>query len=498
MDKTIKFEALIKTETIEKLNDDFSIAECRVMYVDANRNGSFITKEAVENAMPTIYNIPVVAEVLYKEGEKDFGTHGGRLTMDSNGVRFEQTTIPYGVVPESCNPRWEFVDDKEYLVCDVILWTGRYDDMEILLEDEEQVRPQSMEIHVLDSYIDEDEYEQIEELSFSALTILGSEVEPCFEDARVKVYEQCEQDDGFQNIFDDMRKAYSKFCEEGGNDNVDNVEDKKFEKDVDDVQIDNSSEPVVKTGEDFVEKDDDVEPVVEEFAVLSYKDKMELLYKALPKDEEEKVDDTWRYQYTYVIDFTDNMVDYELRGNMSGEHKCETYRAPYAIEGEVVTIDFEAKEELFRELITKSEKEKIESDRAMLVASLNDKINELSDKVEEFEVENKTLKEELDAEKQFRLDIEEGERKQAIDEKIAEFENVLESNEKFETIKENAYEMTCEEIEKECFVLIGMMNFKKGTKTQKKERAFSVLTVEEKIEEEDVISDIAKAYSKEM
>lgn len=494
MSKIINFEASIQTDTIEKLNDDFSKAECRVMYVDANRNGSFITKEAVEDAMPTIYNIPVVAEVLYKEDEKDFGTHGGRYIIDSNGIKFEQTTVPYGVVPESCNPRWEFVGDKEYLVCDVILWTGRYDDMEILLGDEEKTRPQSMEIHVVESYIDKDDYEQIEKLSFSALTILGANVEPCFEESRVKLYEQIEEE-SFKDILLDMREAYSKFCKEGGNDSVDNVEKKEFEENIEDVQIDSSSNLEDKTDESFVEEEK-IETEKDEKFELSYKDKMQLLSKALPKDVYEER----RYEESYVIDFTETKVDYKICIYDSGNYDQKIYRASYEISEEECTINFEGKEELFMELITKTEKEKIDSERAMFISTLNERIDELESKVEEFNKENENLKEELENEKQFRLDIEEEERKANIDEKIAEFANVLESTEEFEVIKENAYDMTCEDIEKECYILIGKMNFNKTAKKQKKEKVFSALTVEEKkvIDESNVMDEISKAYSKEM
>jgi hypothetical protein len=76
MDNVLKFNASIQTDTFEYINKDFSKAECKVMYVGANRNNSFISKESVDKNLNTIYNIPVVAETLYKEDEKDFGTHG--------------------------------------------------------------------------------------------------------------------------------------------------------------------------------------------------------------------------------------------------------------------------------------------------------------------------------------------------------------------------------------------------------------------------------------
>lgn len=499
MSKSLRFEAMIQTSTIEKINEEFSKAECRVMYVDANRNGSFIEKQVVEDAIPTIYNIPVIAEVLYKDGEKDFGTHGGKIVIDSNGVSIEQTTVPYGVVPESANPRWEMVDNKEYLVCDVILWTGRYSDMEILSEDENQSRPQSMEINVLQSFTDDDGYENIQDINFSALTILGAEVEACFEEARIKLYSKNNTMDDFEHKFNEMLDSYTKFNKEGGKIEVDN--DNK-------IKIDNKTADtgVSSDGENFVDnkKEDNknIESEEKKFA-LSYKGKMKLLKEALPKDEFEETEETYRWRDTYLLDFTDEYVDYEMYGNMSGEYKSEMYRAKYSMENENVTIDFEGQEELFKELITKSEKEKIDNGRNMLVANLNEKIEELDTKVTEFSEENVRLSEELNIEKQFRLSIEEEQRKENIDEQIAIFEKVLEDNEEFNSIKEARYEMTTEDIEIKCYVLIGRMNFKNNAKKAKKEeKTFTALGVENKKEEEKIEKDsfkrIEEAYSKEV
>jgi hypothetical protein len=578
MSEVLKFESQIDVSNLEKLNDEFSKAECKVMYVGANRNMSYITKESVENALGTIYNIPVIAEVLYKEGEdKDFGTHGGRLVIDSNGARIEQTTVPYGVVPESCNPRWVEEGDKEYLVCDVFLWTGRYDDLEILLNDEEKQRPQSMEIMIGSSYIDDDEYEVIEDFSFSALTILGADVEPCFEDARVKMYER----DIFKEEYEKLFNLYNKINKEGGENLVD--DNKKFVSEEDlmsepPLKVDKSKDalsmnewgdvdkselvknvmkaenfksiaddvymlleegweegtegackyPVMELKEDtlvynryglasalaYAKGEDEtsvvskVEEIMDKLDIneeeeedgenmtkenegnfeLSYKDKMDILYGELEKEG----------SYVWIFDFTDTKVDYEIDSySEENGYEQKMYRAPYElnVETKEVTIDFENQEELFVEIITKAEKEEIESNRKMALDNLKEEIKELKADLDEHTKENEKLQSELDKEKQFRLDFEEAKRKEKIDGLIDSFEEVLGDEPEFSAIKDKAYEMKYDEIENACYILIGKANFSKKKSKKDDKKAYTSLNLDNKdFDKENIADKIEQEY----
>ena len=89
---------------ITEKNPLFSDAKIYVMYHGENRNNSHISKEDVDRAINSIYNIPIVGEFIEDDnGEEDsnFGGHGGKLIIDDNGAKFIQTTKPMGVVPES-------------------------------------------------------------------------------------------------------------------------------------------------------------------------------------------------------------------------------------------------------------------------------------------------------------------------------------------------------------------------------------------------------------
>jgi hypothetical protein len=184
--KLLDFQASISD--VKQINPLFSTCKVRVLYTGKNRNMSIITKDAVEKALPTLKNIPIVGE--YSEENEDYKGHGGAISMDD--YRFIHTTKPYGVVPESASYEWEEVKGRdgsirEYLTINgCYLWTGRYEEAFDVVENG---KGQSMEIEVTDGrWVEEQEAYQIDNFVFSALCILGNDVEPAFEDANITAY----------------------------------------------------------------------------------------------------------------------------------------------------------------------------------------------------------------------------------------------------------------------------------------------------------------------
>jgi hypothetical protein len=184
--KLLDFQASISD--VKQINPLFSTAKVRVLYTGKNRNMSIITREAVDKALATLPNIPVVGEFSIEND--DYKGHGGAIDLDS--YKYLHTTKPYGVVPESATYEWESVKGKdgatrEYLVINgVYLWTGRYEEAYSVIQNG---KGQSMEIEVTDGYWnDEQEAYQIDNFVFSALCILGDDVEPAFEDANITAY----------------------------------------------------------------------------------------------------------------------------------------------------------------------------------------------------------------------------------------------------------------------------------------------------------------------
>ena len=208
------------------------ISECqiKVFYTGKNRNGSYISKPVGEKIAKTLPRSPIVA--YYNEEIGDFEDHGQELVINRNGIKMITKTVPYGAVSEDGPIVWqEFADAdgvvREYLVCNGYLWTGRYPQLQSVLEHN---KGQSMEFFpdsILGDWAkfdnEEEEFFIFNEANISALCILGDDVEPCFEGASIgapKVLYSLNKNDEFENEFAAFMLELDKVLEknpEGGN-----------------------------------------------------------------------------------------------------------------------------------------------------------------------------------------------------------------------------------------------------------------------------------------
>lgn len=257
--QVLNFESYI--DKIEQVNPLFQKAKVRVLYTGANRNYSYFSKEAVEKAIKTLANVPVVGE--YLEEEKDFGGHGVSIEFEDDMPKMVLNTRPYGVVGENFTYDWEEVEESdgtinEYLVVDgVYLWSGRYDELNTFSKNNSM--SQSMEIMPLKTYqkeIDGHEYTVVEDFLFSALCILGTEVDPAFQSSSITTYSLNKDD--FKKDFLEMVSELKFSLEKGGEEVSENEKDYEKtaieeikEKQFEEESI-NSAEPESETesGED--------------------------------------------------------------------------------------------------------------------------------------------------------------------------------------------------------------------------------------------------------
>lgn len=175
----------------QKISDLISKYNVRVLYLGENRNGSYFTKEVVDNMINTLGGVPVIGH--YDAEKKDFLGHGDLRVIVTEEGEVETKNVgpvPYGFIP--LNPRtwWEKHVDKdsverEYLCTEAYLWTGRYDELSILKENKNN---QSMELNPETSIGQWTDMETgcwyvFTQAEFIGLCILGQDVEPCFEGA---------------------------------------------------------------------------------------------------------------------------------------------------------------------------------------------------------------------------------------------------------------------------------------------------------------------------
>ena len=279
MNSSIPTSTSVEFVNVSPLNPLISKCEIKVLYTGLNRNRSFITKEVANKMAESLPGTPIVGQFM----EKDFGDHGEEeLEITENGLRFVKTTVPYGFIPTDARIWWQnFLDkdgvEREYLLTEGYLWTGRYPETKRVVETGNH---QSMELdrerlkgEWTKKDNDEFEYFNINEAFFSALCILGEDVEPCFEGANIKkpgLLYSLDKDDFKSQLSNFMLDLKDALNIEGGN-----------------IVVEDNKETVLETPaiEETV-----VEPVVEEAPVAEPVEAEEFAKddKKKKKDEEKE------------------------------------------------------------------------------------------------------------------------------------------------------------------------------------------------------------------
>lgn len=320
-----------KFTNVKPINDEFSEATAYVCAAGKNRNFSHISKENIENAIPTLWNIPVVAHVFEDEnGKMQIGGHDYVIAKDSDGnYMYKSLCVPYGVVPERPDSyEWEDVEEPDgrgvfsYLKVPVIIWTGRYPELTEAFVGEGKMASQSMEITVNEyqTFADDPNYTDITNFTFSALTLLGQDVEPCFPEAKV-VDGEFSLDESFNEMFATMKDELSKCFR------------RDAQEDTNGADADTENKPNLESDTAAFAEDLDVDApqqaVDDSQCVLfsaTYKEIRNALFDCL-KDErtyDEQTGTLLQETCYYVVDFDDKKVYYN-----KCVYTCDSYTDTY-------------------------------------------------------------------------------------------------------------------------------------------------------------------------
>lgn len=190
-------------EKVEEVSDNgidnrFTKVKIFLMHLGENFNGSIFEKEVVDEAIPTLGYIPIVAFIeKNRAGELDCSDHRYVIVKDKNGIREEYRGSAYGVVTSSedndAHYEERLCDDGEtrtFLVVNGLLWnmfdTGASDIMR-----RDIIKGQSMELFTdedsIDGYEDENGIFHFTKFSFRAACILGDDFEPAMINSTVEV-----------------------------------------------------------------------------------------------------------------------------------------------------------------------------------------------------------------------------------------------------------------------------------------------------------------------
>lgn len=459
MERRISFDA--KIVPVAPINHEFTLAKCYVMATGANRNGSFITEDAVNKAIPTLFNLPVIAH-LYEDEDGDYHVGGHDMKIVKNkdgGYEFKSVCVPFGVVPERPEEiTYEELEEpgrgvKKYLTTPIVLWTGRYPELKEAFNDGQEVAlGQSMEINVFDHApnADDPNYEDITDFSFSALCLLG-DATPCFPRAGVEPYE-FSLDDKFTKLMSQLKEELSLCFNNDGkggesmtdNENIVTVEPQATYAEAEDgaepeavAEFEEKADEVVAVEVEKPAGDDDGTEVVmseeakngcEKFS-STYKEKRDAIENALPHTFEADEDGTVLHCVDYwLCDFDDTHAFVERSEYVKDSGHTETkgrFAYIFSEDSAQATISGEF-EEMFVRWLTRGEVEQIENDRAH-----------------------------YDLLAQYKLDREKADREAEFDEAIKKFAD-LENNEEYAEVCANRYSYeSVKALEDACYIIRG-------------------------------------------
>ena len=198
-------DSKIKSYNIDNSNNLMKV-ELLVVCNGDNPNKTKFSLNAIDKAMPTIKNIPILAYILEDEG--DFDEHNMDYeiitTEDGCEIKKRYQEVPIGVIPENCQPEYIDMNGRKYLKVQGYIWKC-YSNGGAEIISNSEYKNVSMEIKVNEGMYDEnDGLYDITDFNFLGITCLGSHIRPGIPDARIYQYSsQCKSmlEDIYKEIY---------------------------------------------------------------------------------------------------------------------------------------------------------------------------------------------------------------------------------------------------------------------------------------------------------
>ena len=477
---------------ITDLNASFATGKLRVMYTGENRNGSAFSPEVVENALPTLRNIPIVAH--YDIDANSIGSHDVGLVRDENGIRFRNLTEPCGVVPESAEACFAEEADEggvthNYLKIEpVILWK-RQEVFRHITEDLDGKVDHSMEVSIHAFHKDKDsDVLVVDDFSFEALCLLES-AEPCFEGSELELFSTEDFRTKMEQMMGELRETFSETCnhmvnpptgeidiegnhtnEEGGrvlDEKLALLEEfqmsaEELDFSIDDFSVEELREKFEAIREaaasaDVPEADGASEPAEFELSCNMRK----VICDAL---QERKVQKPWGEEPAFLFE------DFDPDAGMVYAictASWNLFGLPYRMEGDSVVVDFDAARRMKLAYVEFDEGEEV-GEEAGMFSAVEDKflnaceenrkeVEELTEKFDNLNQELTELKEstaDIEELRTFRANAEAEAEAQARCEVFSKFED-LNGNEAFEALRADSAGLGLDELEEKCYAIRG-------------------------------------------
>ena len=195
-----------------------------VLHTGLNLNDTIFTKKVVDENIDTIKNTPILGFIEVSP-DYDFKGHEYILTKVDGEITRKYLGHAYGLIPESCNPRWitKLCDDgkeREFLQVDALMWTKFSDATMIMNRDIEKAHSMELKDDTVDGYEDDDGNFVFTKFSFDGCCILGDSHSPAMVNSNIQV--NYTVNDFIKEIQNEIQENYTIFTKlnndsEGGN-----------------------------------------------------------------------------------------------------------------------------------------------------------------------------------------------------------------------------------------------------------------------------------------
>lgn len=454
-----------------EVNASFDRGILRICYPGQNRNKTYIAREDLERCVKTLPYVPVVGN--YIREEEDFGGHDVEVITTLDGtLRMVNKTQPVGVVPGNAKIYFDTIVDtygheQEYLFTEVLLWK-RQEAYKKIKED--GVISHSMEITVKSGETIDGIF-HIYDFEFTALCLLGSNVEPCFEDSALEVFTTSDFKAQFELMMNDFKESFNLATTslednsysqndtlmKGGEEDLETNKDVFTEEEVVEtepvteefVEEEVPAEPEAEVEEVFEEAEEAEEPAeevkdepAEEFALTN--DIWNALFDTLWNKDRIQTDDGYMRVRYWMVDFDIelSMVYFE-----DVEEDWKLFGCEYHMDGDNVVIDFDTKKRMKYTIV-----EFDEGSQANTPASVFEAFQKETE--ERYQAQFSTYETELAELREFKATSETNAAIAARNEVIAQFEDIAE-NEEFIALCENMLDFDLDAFTEKCYAIRG-------------------------------------------
>ena len=246
-------------------DDRFKKVKIFVAHTGENLNQSSFSLQALQKMSRTLPYVPIVGYLTKDEyGNVDFKGHESVIEIVDDELRIDYLGVPFGFIPENPKIDFEFREGKEWLTVEGYLW-NKFEKYIKTIEKANGRKSQSMEIINVVGYVDDTDVLHIENGEFSALCILGDNVQPAMVGSTLEMFTA-------NNSFkDEIKEMIYEFTSKGDVQVDKKIKEHELEQEVDKVEeteevVEGTTEKVEKpvVDEEVQEKDNEVVEDVEE------------------------------------------------------------------------------------------------------------------------------------------------------------------------------------------------------------------------------------------